>query len=400
MSEINQADEVLMLQFRRKLQALQNIRGDGTSMITLFIPPDYQVSRANHMLIEELGKASNIKSRVNRQSVEDAIKTAQAKLKIYNRLPSNGIVLYCGNGLVNGKEKKLSIVVEPLQPLTSSAYLCDNRFHTEPLEKMLTNTNTYAFIIVDGSGVLYATLSGNNKTILGSFTVDLPHKHGRGGQSALRFARLRLEAHHNYIRKVIEQAIKIFITNDQVNVKGIVFAGSAQFKDKIMESNLMDPRLKQKIIGSLDIAYGGNAGFEQAVQAAAPLLNDVKYLDEKKILLEFFNEIHRDGNYIFGLKDTLEALKAGAVEKLILYEDSLLFYPETNKDEEPILLVDWTLENASKFGTKLYIVSQSTSDGNQFVKGFGGFGGILRYKIEMQEDDEIDDTYNAEVDFI
>ena len=32
--------------------------------------------------------------------------------------------------------------------------------------------------------------------------VDLPKKHGRGGQSALRFARLRLEKRHNYVRKV------------------------------------------------------------------------------------------------------------------------------------------------------------------------------------------------------
>lgn len=33
--------------------------------------------------------------------------------------------------------------------------------------------------------------------------VDLPKKHGRGGQSALRFARLRLEKRHNYLRKVV-----------------------------------------------------------------------------------------------------------------------------------------------------------------------------------------------------
>ena len=31
---------------------------------------------------------------------------------------------------------------------------------------------------------------------------QLPKKHGRGGQSALRFARLRLEKRHNYVTKV------------------------------------------------------------------------------------------------------------------------------------------------------------------------------------------------------
>ena len=56
------------------------------------------------------------------------------------------------------------------------------------------------------------------------FSVDLPKKHGRGGQSALRFARLRLEKRHNYVRKVAETATQMFITNDKVNVAGVVLA--------------------------------------------------------------------------------------------------------------------------------------------------------------------------------
>ena len=42
-------------------------------------------------------------------------------------------------------------------------------------------------------GPLFGTLSGNTREVLHKFTVDLPKKHGRGGQSALRFARLRME---------------------------------------------------------------------------------------------------------------------------------------------------------------------------------------------------------------
>ena len=59
----------------------------------------------------------------------------------------------------------------------------------------------YGFIVMDGNGSLFGTLSGNTRDILGKFTVELPKKHGRGGQSALRFARLRMEKRHNYVRK-------------------------------------------------------------------------------------------------------------------------------------------------------------------------------------------------------
>jgi peptide chain release factor subunit 1 len=67
---------------------------------------------------------------------------------------------------------------------------------------LLDTDPPFGFIIVDGSGALYATLQGNTREILHKFSVELPKKHGRGGQSSVRFARLRLEKRHNYLRKV------------------------------------------------------------------------------------------------------------------------------------------------------------------------------------------------------
>jgi peptide chain release factor subunit 1 len=54
-------------------------------MISLIIPPKDQISRVSKMLAEEYGTASNIKSRVNRLSVQSAITSTQQRLKLYNR---------------------------------------------------------------------------------------------------------------------------------------------------------------------------------------------------------------------------------------------------------------------------------------------------------------------------
>ncbi len=62
---------------------------------------------------------------------------------------------------------------------------------------------------MDGNGSLYGNLSGNTREIIHKFSVDLPKKHGRGGQSALRFARLRLERRHTYVSKVAELATQV-----------------------------------------------------------------------------------------------------------------------------------------------------------------------------------------------
>lgn len=64
---------------------------------------------------------------------------------------------------------------------------------------------------------------------------------GRGGQSALRFARLRMEKRHNYVRKVAEVATQLFITNDKPNIAGLILAGSADFKTELSQSDMFDP---------------------------------------------------------------------------------------------------------------------------------------------------------------
>jgi peptide chain release factor subunit 1 len=116
---------------------------------------------------------------------------------------------------------------------------------------------------MDGNGTLFGLLSGNTREVLHKFTVDLPKKHGRGGQSALRFSRLRDEKRHNYVRKVAELAVQNFITNDKVNVTGLVLAGSADFKTELGQSDMFDPRLASKVIKVVDVSYGGENGFNQ-----------------------------------------------------------------------------------------------------------------------------------------
>merc|ERR1711953_1163197 len=201
---------------KRLIRNLEKARGNGTSMISLIIPPKEQIAKQQKMLADEYGTASNIKSRVNRLSVLSAITSVQQRLKLYNKMPTNGLVVYCGTIITDeGKEKKVNIDFEPFKPINTSLYLCDNKFHTEALSELLTDDNKFGFIIMDGNGALFGTLQGNTRDVMHKFSVDLPKKHGRGGQSAVRFARLREEKRHNYVRKVAETAVTLFISNDK-----------------------------------------------------------------------------------------------------------------------------------------------------------------------------------------
>jgi len=417
-------DNINIWKIKKLIKSLMEARGNGTSMISLILPPKSQISMAAKMLADEYGTASNIKSRVNRQSVLDAITSTQQRLKLFNNVPTNGLVIYCGTVLTDdNKEKKVTLDFEPFKPINTSLYLCDTKFPTEALQELLESDDKFGFIILDGNGSLFGTVAGNHREVVHKFSVDLPKKHGRGGQSALRFARLRLEKRQNYVTKVAEISKSIFITNDKVNVTGIVLAGSADFKNDLAQADCFDPRILAKVIKTVDVSYGGENGFNQAIELCAETLANVKFIQEKRLISRYFEEISQDtGKFCFGVDDTLKGLEMGAIDILIVFEnlevsrydlkhantgdvevkhltkeqeaDPQQFVAEDGAELEVVekqLLVEWFANNYKNFGAQLEFVTNRSQEGSQFVKGFGGIGGILRYKVDFMEHDFDDD---------
>lgn len=263
-------------------------------------------------------------------------------------------------------------------------------------------------------------------------------KHGRGGQSALRFARLRLEKRHNYKRKVGELATQFFVPNGQTPcITGLIVAGSAEFKqDLTNNADLFDPRLSAILIPPLlDISYGGETGFNQAIELASEVLKNVKFIQEKKLVSKFLEEVSQDsGKFCYGIKQTMEGLEAGAVETLIMWEGYdmtriVIRNPHTDTKETKILtqaelkdpklykdvetnvelaideqepFLDWIVLNYKMFGTKLEFITDRSQEGNQFCKGFGGIGGIMRYKLNFDalEEPDPDDAIDSDDDFM
>ncbi|CAJ0582531.1 unnamed protein product, partial [Mesorhabditis spiculigera] len=367
---------------KKLIRNLELARGNGTSMISLIIPPRDQIARVARMLADEYGTASNIKSRVNRLSVLGAITSVQGRLKLYTKVPPNGLVIYCGTILTDeGKEKKVNIDFEPFKPINTSLYLCDNKFHTEALQALLTDDTKFGFIIMDGNGTLFGTLQGNTREVLHKFTVELPKKH-------------------------------------------------ADFKTELGQSDMFDQRLQAKIIKTVDISYGGENGFNQAIELAADSLANVKFIQEKKLIQTYFDEISQDtGRYVYGVKDTLQGLEMGAVETLICWENlditryklrnnagvetvlhlrpeeekdkSYFTDPETNTELELVesaALLEWLANNYKTFGTVLEIITDKSQEGAQFVRGFGGIGGLLRYRVDFQAQDMTDELDGIDLD--
>merc|ERR1712070_1290275 len=90
----------------------------------------------------------------------------------------------------------------------------------------------------------------------------------------------------------------------------------------LMASDLMDPRLADVVVKIVDVSYGGENGFNQAIELASDCLKNIKFILEKKLISRFMEELAMDtGKVCFGVGDTVQALEAGAVETLVIWEN-------------------------------------------------------------------------------
>lgn len=73
---------------------------------------------------------------------------------------------------------------------------------------------------------------------------------------------------------------------------------------------------------------------------------------------------------------------------------------ESVAEAQPLL--EWFAEKYKEFGATLEFVTNKSQEGSQFVKGFGGIGGILRYKVDFTDlgdlDDGDDEFYGSDED--
>jgi len=326
---------------------------------------------------------------------------------LIKRLPDNGLVLFCGYSAEDAKKKL--VVIEPLRPLHLSMNRCDDKFHTEMLREQITADETkIGFVVIDGHSASFYLLYGTTRETLWKHDVNLPKKHGRGGQSQKRFERIRDEKRGWFVSKVAENFLLQFTSNGLLSVSNLVFAGCAELKYELAKK--LDQKIQNKILAFVDVQYGGEAGFHQAVDLSSEVLRNSRFVREKVILNKYFGSIAIDNNlFCYYPQDSIEALESGAVETLLVWEGlqdircviekagetrKVVFKkPEEveqlrknlGSSSELVLcepLLDWVLENFKNFGSEIEIISTSNTIGEQFVQGFGGIGALLRYPIE------------------
>jgi len=409
LDQINQSEMVL---FKKKLVKLGEYKGKGTELITVYIPFGTDRSSVMGQLTEEISQSSNIKSPTTRKNVQGALRKIINFLKQINfKIPNKGMVVFAGNvSEVEGKSDIRLFTLKPVSDLRTKLYWCDSQFHLEPLKEMAKPSEIYGLITIDKNEATIASLVGKKYEILGKFTSGVAGKTRAGGQSAKRFEHLREEAAQDFYKRISEKVNQTYLPYGD-KLKGIIIGGPGITKNYFLNKDLIDHRLKKLIISTVDISYTDESGVRELVQRSEEVLRDTDLMKERSTINGFLEEVAKDSLAAYGEKEVNEALKIGKVKELLLSEDldwevikfqcnscglqeeklvkDVNYEAGREKCEkckgqtellEEVDYLDYMLEKAAETGAELKIISTDTPEGEQFLKGFGGIGAILRYR--------------------
>jgi peptide chain release factor subunit 1 len=411
-----------LFRLRKTLNSLANKEGSHTELITVYVPPGKQISDALNLLRNEYGTASNIKSNVTRKNVLDAIVKAQQKLKLFKDPGEKGIVVFTGallpQGAAPGTEKMESYVIVPPEPIKIFLYRCDSRFHTEHLQEMLREKETYGILLVDANNATIATLQGKRMQIERQMHSGVTGKTKAGGQSARRYERLRDMQLNEYFTRVGAHANDIFLPID--TLKGIILGGPGPTKYDFEKGGYLNYQLKDKILDVVDTAYVEEQGVKEVMEKAPEIMHKVRYIEEKEIMQKFLYEVgHDTGMITYGEAEVRRLLQSGAVRTLLISEDLDLVRVTVkcgacNFEEQHTVkgkdvadfekgltgkacascqapsytlidkkdVVDDLAELAELANTDVEVISAETEEGQMLKNAFGGLAAILRFKMQ------------------
>jgi peptide chain release factor subunit 1 len=414
---LSKADSVRLYKIRKAISELSSKEGRGTELVSLYIPPKKPIHEVIAYLRNEWGTAGNIKSDTTRNHVQDALTRTMQRLKLYRETPETGLVIFSGALPTNGPGSeviRLNEIVPP-KPVNTFLYMCDDHFHVEFLKDMLKAEKVYGILSIDSNEAGIGILSGDRLDVEDLMTSGISGKTRKGGQSARRYERGREMELTYFFNRVGEHVTRIFITDN--NVGGVIVGGPGPTKDNFLKGGYLDYRLQKNIIDVVDTSYSGREGIREVAEKASDKLQDVRFVEEKKLVQKFLAEVNRpNGLAVYGLPKIIDALNRGNMDSILISDDiniakikmvckncetvkekvvenqkkmqttqEMLGEPcskcgSTDYEIDESDVVDMLEEKAIQIGAKIEMISSGTEEGTM-LKSFGGAAGFLRYRM-------------------
>ena len=371
MSKVKISEEKLQVSKRELAEILKEVKkwsAPATVLLSLYIPPGRPLSDVMQLLRQEYSITDNIKLKKTRQAVKKALSAAMDRLQMINKVPPNGLVLFCGENMET--RDFICLMFSPPEKVPVFYYRTDKRFITDFLEDMVEDRDVIGILIIERDQATIGVLKGNRLEVLEEMDDYIPGKHKMGGQSQRRYDRIIEQMVEDFFKRVGEHAARHFIPLlEKGRLKGIIVAGPGYAKLDFVKGKYLDYRL-QNLVGKemVDVAYQGDQGLKEVVMKAEGVVQAQVYRDAIKALEEFKSHLARStGMVVYGEREVKQALEMGMVKTLLVH------------DERPDV-EEWK-EQGENYGAEVVVIPPSIPEAEWFKETFDGIAGILRYKL-------------------
>ncbi|UCD14504.1 MAG: hypothetical protein JSW60_03545 [Thermoplasmatales archaeon] len=194
----------------------------------------------------------------------------------------------------------------PLPVEVDNSLIVDSSPYIRPLARIQDEWESFTLVLVNSNYAKIFSISLGRVEQEKNLSADIMNKHKKGGCSQARFQRLRKGAIHAFFSEV-EEAL------EKIADKQIVLAGPGQAK--LQFKDMLPKNLKERIVDIIDISI------EDEKELLRESIHLISKLEEKKsqgALQQLKEEILKDGLAAYGIEDTLQAVKNGQIELLII----------------------------------------------------------------------------------
>jgi len=168
----------------------------------------------------------------------------------------------------------------------------------------------YTLVLLNSNQAKIFSFSCGELSVEEDLSADIMNKHKKGGMSQARFQRLRKGSIHAFLTEVVEALQKITQEN-------IILAGPGETKKQFRD--LLPIQLRKGVIAEVDVAIDDACGL---VDETKEIIKE-KGKEEHRLLLDLIqSEILKNGLAVYGLAETLAAVRNGQVEALLMEKDA------------------------------------------------------------------------------
>ena len=367
MEELEAKLRVSREELARIIKELKSWSAPATVLLSLYIPPGRPMSDVLQLLKQEYSITDNIKLKRTRQAVKRALSAAIERLQMIPKVPSNGLVVFCGENLDTGDF--ICYTFSPPEKVPVFYYRTERTFITEFLEDMVEEREAVGIIVVERDQATIGLLKGGRLEVLEELEGYVPGKHEKGGQSQRRYERIIEQLVEEFFKRVGEAANRHFLPLLEKGVlKGIIIGGPGYAKIDFAKGGFLDYRLQQLVSRELvDVAYQGYEGLREAVMKAKDVIQAQVYREAVEALEEFKSHLAQmTGLVVYGDNEVTLALEAGVVKTLLVHQE---------RDD----IEKWK-NIASTRGAKVIVIPAGLPEAEWFKETFGGLAGMLRFK--------------------